>query len=271
MAHKHVSYHSDDFPFEDLAAAAEAYSARVSLLPPPPPAREALVVAESEARWSLFHAAHGGGFFKPRYYVLSAFPVLADARRILEVGCGSGSNVFPLLERTGAHVTASDFSPAALRALAAHPAHAGAVAASRLCALAWDAARAPLPPDTPSDFDATLLTFTASAIHPRDHGALFAHAASTLRVGGVLAFRDYGERDAAQLRAKDRAGLSPATHVRLDGTLAHYFGLDEVRARLEGAGLAVEALDFARVRNVNRATGVEMRRCFVTALARRLR
>lgn len=56
---------------------------------------------EDSAAWNKFHARHATGkFFKERRYLLKEFPELAscgDYCRILEVGCGNGSNILPIL------------------------------------------------------------------------------------------------------------------------------------------------------------------------------
>ncbi|KAH7865350.1 hypothetical protein Vadar_005474 [Vaccinium darrowii] len=55
---------------------------------------------DSEA-WNNFHARHSSGkFFKERRYLLKEFPELLscnDYSKVLEVGCGNGSTVLPIL------------------------------------------------------------------------------------------------------------------------------------------------------------------------------
>lgn len=57
--------------------------------------------AEDSEAWNKFHACHATGkFFKERRYLLKEFPELAsrgDYCKILEVGCGNGSTVLPIL------------------------------------------------------------------------------------------------------------------------------------------------------------------------------
>jgi methyltransferase-like protein 6 len=261
-----AGYFSTDFEFSELESAAAAFSARVSHLPLQEE-RALQAQARAESAWSNFHSKHGSAFFKPRDYILDCFPQLRAAARILEIGAGSGSNVVPLIQKTNAFVYASDFTQSAMDALATNPLLAEPSAASRICSFLWDVTLQP--PPLGEKVDATCLTFVASAVHPQHHADLFAHAAATLSPKGVLCFRDYASRDLAQLRAPPNNILSPSLHLRQDQTLSYFFTIEEVRALLEGAGLTVLSLSYARVRNVNRKTNANMLRCWVNAIAQK--
>jgi methyltransferase-like protein 6 len=121
----------------------------------------------------------------------------------------------------------------------------------------------PTPPEVAAggQLDAALLTFVASALHPRDHARAFSNAAATLRPGGRLFFRDYGVGDVAATRLEP---LGARLYRRGDGTLSYAFALEEVRLHMEAAGLVNIELKHACVANRNRRTGVELRRVFVS-------
>ncbi|KAI4975787.1 hypothetical protein ZWY2020_049394 [Hordeum vulgare] len=86
--------------WEDLRADVEAnpsFSYHLSPFPtttasPQPPSSEA---------WRSFHRRHASGrFFKERRYLLKEFPELLNSKgcaKVLEVGCGNGSTVVPIL------------------------------------------------------------------------------------------------------------------------------------------------------------------------------
>ncbi|KPI85366.1 hypothetical protein ABL78_5590 [Leptomonas seymouri] len=95
------------------------------------------------------------------------------------------------------------------------------------------------------------------------------------RPGGVLYFRDYAVRDHAESRfqhssrqvrsasAEGDADTDANTYERTNGTLSHFFSVDEVRQLLEGAGFEVIALDVIENEVNNRKTSVSFARKFV--------
>lgn len=69
--------------------------------------------------WNKFYTKHEDKFFKDRNWFSVEFPeFFADADRpvrILEMGCGAGNSVFPIMkEMKNAFVYACDFSTAAV-------------------------------------------------------------------------------------------------------------------------------------------------------------
>ena len=291
-------YFDADFVFDELKFVANEHLVRVGSLcvgdgGDARAARATTAADRAASRWDIFYTKNGAGAYKPRHFIVQAFPVLSTCATVVDIGCGAGANVWPLLSKTDVRrVFATDVAPAALAALAAHPDAAEAVGSGKLTLFLWDFStnkpplplpRPPVPQariDAESSWrvqslpvigmaEAVLLTFTASAMHPRDHADAFRSAAAMLAVGGRLLFRDHGARDLAQLRAVDAAILLPSLNERGDGTLAYFFTLDEVRKHLSDAGLVVEELSHACVTNNNRKTGAKMRRVFVHAVGRK--
>ncbi|XP_057539212.1 uncharacterized protein LOC130817494 [Amaranthus tricolor] len=91
-------YHSKDFDWEDLRRDIESdpsFSFHLS-----PFLQSSSPSSDSQA-WSHFHSRHSTGkFFKERRYLLKEFPDLLscdDYSKVLEVGCGNGSTVLPIL------------------------------------------------------------------------------------------------------------------------------------------------------------------------------
>jgi len=145
------AYYDADFPAHEALAAA---AARAPFAPSPLAASALALAAASSARaWHRFHARHGGGFFHERGYIAQAFPRLAAAAgggNVLEVGCGSGSNVFSLLTllpQPETRVFACDVTPAALRAIRSHPRFAEET--GRIELFLCDAATGNVPPAPP--------------------------------------------------------------------------------------------------------------------------
>jgi len=368
-----AAYHSTDFAFEEVVPAGRAFEAAADAA-----AAAAPVIAPPDATpeaWARFHYRHAGRFFHSRGYLHLAFPALGAALaapgpplRVLEVGCGNGSNVWPLLEGASprdVHVVATDFVPSAVRTLALRQlpaaasarrggdgattiaaAAATATAPARTLTLAlWDVVSGAAPshvaewlartasdagaasvaagadvvaaaaahsvgsgsddsdeesaggigstaPPSPrlsewvrewqtagerevvaASFDFVICCFVLSALPPHLHAAGLANLRRLVKPGGHLLVRDYGVYDAAMLRAKADAVVTPRLHRRGDGTLAYYFELGQMREMLAGAGLHAGDGDahYCRVLTRNRGRGVEMRRVWVNATAQRPR
>ena len=241
-----ATFHARDFDMARLEPATRAYAARVAGVQRD--AEAAALALGAPGAWERFHIRNRGRFYHPRYFVTAAFPALTalgPGSRLLEVGCGNGSNA-PLLEQLPhTQVFMSDVAPAALDACAAQPLVAAAGARAQL--FLWDVATgaapaapspaaamtrgaAPTPlaastsaalspphawPSQPpaamaGGMNAAVCMFVLSALHPRDHARAVASLAATLRPGGLLCVRDHGHGDCAELRVDADAGPAPA-------------------------------------------------------------
>ena len=84
---------------------------------------------EAKKHWDLFYKRNSTHFFKDRHWITREFPDLLQALSeidlcrpvLLEVGCGVGNTVFPLLqENTALFIHACDFSPRAIELVKVH-------------------------------------------------------------------------------------------------------------------------------------------------------
>lgn len=185
------------------------------------------------------------------------FPELLTAAAVLEVGCGAGNSIFPLLTlNPAARVWACDFSPTAVSLVRAHPGYGPEAAAGRLSAFVADITRDDLPAlgGVPRmGVDICTCVFVLSAIAPRAMPAALAHIATCLRPGGRVLVRDYaaGDYAAARLGSDGRQQvMGDNDYVRSDGTRAFFFS--EARQGCDGAVVMLTRVSLAVARLCSR-------------------
>lgn len=236
----------------------------VSIPPPSQPQPEKQI-------WDGLYSMRGSGMFKPRRYILKAFPELEEALNntscgvsILDCGSGNGASIFPLLAAAAEHsskvnILALDLSSSALELLTQ------ATAESNVETLQFDLTSPSPPRIVHHGFDFSLLIFTLSAILPEFHLQALQNSVHHLRVGGKLLFRDYGWMDMIQVRCKQRVGES--TVCKTDGVWCTFFTVDSLHKLFASAGLRLEQpAKYCTVRNINRKSKQELKRVFIQAV-----
>ena len=132
---------------------------------------------DAKKNWDLFYRRNKANFFKDRFWTWREFDELNDNdtehnaqfTRLLEVGCGVGNFMYPLLEHNKRmFVYACDFSTDAVQLVKANPAYDTTRCSAFVCNLAE-------PRSLTSAFEAqganglvdiVTLIFVLSAIHP---------------------------------------------------------------------------------------------------------
>ena len=236
--------------------------------------------AAQVARWETHFEKHADAptmFFKERRSLLQEFPLLATGSlRVLEIGCGTGSSVLPLLRgNPDASVHASDPSAAAVAQMRRQVDAAGF--GGRLTSeVQADASGSPCAAVAPASFDVAMAVYTLSAVPGADgDGVLLAATAAAVRPGGAVIVRDYGMYDMRHLsdaKSSQRvAGGRDAgsEFLRVGGMYRRYYSLDGLAALAARAGLAVEESRYLCVRLRNERRKLTMDRVYVHAVLRK--
>ncbi|GAQ80542.1 hypothetical protein KFL_000560310 [Klebsormidium nitens] len=193
----------------------------------------------------------------------SSVAVLADDKRVvLEVGCGAGNTVYPLLqENPAAFIYACDFSARAVELVKAHPSYD----AQRVHAFVCDITEDDLSKEVPAQSaDIVSMIFVLSAISPEKMPAALLNVAHVLKPGGHVLLRDYAEGDLAQERLTGKVQkLADNFYVRGDGTRAYYFSEEALLTLFRGAGLECTDIRVHERELENRARKVVMNRRWI--------
>mmetsp|Transcript_25782 Transcript_25782/g.43465 ORF Transcript_25782/g.43465 Transcript_25782/m.43465 type:complete len:294 (+) Transcript_25782:164-1045(+) len=275
-----VQYFDNDFDAVEWIS-----ECRNKPLPIIAPAVDEVSIDEASQWNSFFHTHVGGQFFKARKYVYPAFQKWLDnSESCLEVGCGHGCSIYPLLGNAhlpDLRIIATDYSNEALSILMMHDKFDH----SRVRVRIWDITE---PFEDSKHYsrtedgdgkldmahcdstypclpvDSVLCLFVLSALHPGDHEASLCNIWQTLPPGGVILFRDYGTCDMTMFRHKIR--LSENLYRRSDGTLSYYFDLEYMNALCAATGFEPAELKYATVQITNKKKGITMKRVFVHAV-----
>ncbi|KAK1336895.1 hypothetical protein QTO34_002931 [Cnephaeus nilssonii] len=192
------------------------------------------------------------------------FPGSKATFRILEVGCGAGNSVFPILNTLqnapGSFLYCCDFASGAVELVKSHASYR----AAQCCAFVHDVCDDGLPYPFPDGIlDVILLVFVLSSIHPDSMFSYVSWLSEFTKTWGMLLFRDYGRYDKTQLRFKRGHCLSENFYVRGDGTRAYFFTKGEVHSMFCKAGLDEKQNLIDRRLQVNRKKQVKMHRVWV--------
>uniref|UniRef100_A0A6Q2YAG4 tRNA N(3)-cytidine methyltransferase n=1 Tax=Esox lucius TaxID=8010 RepID=A0A6Q2YAG4_ESOLU len=191
------------------------------------------------------------------------FPGSNATYRILEVGCGVGNTVFPILKTNndpGLIVYCCDFSSTAVELVKSNSDYDPGRCFAFVHDLSDEAAVYPVPD---ASLDVIVLIFVLSALHPDRMQASVCRLARLLKPGGVLLLRDYGRYDMAQLRFKKGRCLSDNFYVRGDGTRVYFFTQEELHGYFSEAGLEKVQNMVDRRLQVNRGKQLTMYRVWI--------
>ncbi|CAN0892853.1 tRNA N(3)-methylcytidine methyltransferase METTL6 [Linum grandiflorum] len=299
-----AEYFSNDFDWELLKQQVETNPSFQFHMRPhlPSSSDKQLEEEEAEARdsnaWQSFHIRHSSGkFFKERRYLLKEFPELVvtspDSTKVLEVGCGNGSSVIPIL-RGNKNITvyACDCSNETLVRVKEILDDNVPYAVDRFIPFFCDFASTGFPAWLACNsckgiihqnqqncssglslltegrccvggVDFVTLIFTLSAVPLKLMPKAIKECFAVLKPGGLLLFRDYGLYDMTMLRFEPDKRVGFREYKRGDGTRSYFFCLDTVRDLFLDAGFVEVELDYCCVKSENRKKGKTMQRVWV--------
>lgn len=218
--------------------------------------------------WDLFYKRNTTKFFKDRQWTMREFEELnvqsEDKNTVLlEVGCGVGNFIFPLLEKNPhLFAYACDFSPRAVQFVKEHASYQP----DRCQAFQCDLTKDPLTNDIPAGtVDLVSMIFVLSAIHPDKMTQTIKNIKTVIKPGGVVLLRDYGLYDHAMLRFGPGHKLQDQFYVRQDGTRAFYFTLDMLNQLFAEHGFRAKKSEYVYRSTVNKKGGIDVPRVFVQA------
>lgn len=233
--------------------------------------------------WDLFYKRNDTRFFRDRHWTTREFSELISSNdiddpvqnvhrpklTILEVGCGVGNFVFPLIEdkfNGNYFIYACDFSERAVNFVKQNPLYDETVIKAFQCDITIDTIFNEI---ANNSLDIISLIFVLSAIHPDKFCKVLTNLFKLAKPGGMLLFRDYGRYDMAQIRFKAGNKIADNFYVRQDGTRSYYFTVEELERMARECGFEVVANEYIHRKTINIKENVDKDRIFVQSKLRK--
>lgn len=221
----------------------------------------------AQKHWDLFYKRNETRFFKDRHWTTREFGELisvnADNKCLLEVGCGVGNFVFPLIKENfnkEYFIYACDFSARAISLLQKNQLYDETMIKAFQCDITTDAIFDTINENT---VDIISLIFVLSAIHPNKFEKVFCTLFRLLKPGGLLLFRDYGLNDTAQIRFKPGNKIADNFYMRQDGTRSYYFTVEQIDEQTNIAGYKTIENTYIHRKTINIKENIDKDRIFV--------
>ncbi|GME75356.1 unnamed protein product [Ambrosiozyma monospora] len=237
--------------------------------------------------WNIFYKNNKRNFFKDRKWLQIEFPAIFELTKpdspanstILEIGCGVGNTMFPIMEANqnpGLTVHGCDYSKVAIDLIKEKPEYVNQADhyTGKCHASVWDLANTEgeLPEELePHSVDVAIMVFVFSALNPDQWKQAIVNLAKVMKPNGKVLFRDYGRYDLAQVRFKKNRYLQENFYVRGDGTRVYFFTEEELIGIFKGDDEKKEVFKNVKIASdkrllVNRKKQLKMYRCWIQAV-----
>ncbi|KAJ3165838.1 hypothetical protein HDU88_003707 [Geranomyces variabilis] len=223
--------------------------------------------------WDLFYKRNTTNFFKDRHWTEREFPELRAeggepcSKRLLELGCGVGNFIFPLLDSNPElYIYGCDLSTRAVDFVKANAMYTEERCKAFVCDITADKLTDTVPA---ASLDLVSALFVLSAIPPEHMHRAVENIRTVLKPGGKVLVRDYGLYDAAQLRFKANSKMADRFYARHDGTFSYFFSTESM-AELFAEGFELVSNAYVVKDVVNRKRALNMERVFVQSTFRKI-
>ncbi|RZC42775.1 Methyltransf 12 domain containing protein [Asbolus verrucosus] len=225
---------------------------------------------EKDARkyWDLFYKRNETRFFKDRHWTTREFTELVEKkstekRTLLEIGCGVGNFIFPLIEEgLDFFIIACDLSSKAIEIVQKSKLYDD----KHMRAFQVDITTEEILSQVEiNSVDVATLIFVLSAVHPDKFISTLKTINKLLKPGGIVLFRDYGLYDMAQLRFKAGHKISENFYMRQDGTRSYYFSVEFLSNIFKEAGFEIAENTYIHRRTINKKENIDVPRVFIQA------
>lgn len=230
--------------------------------------------------WDVFYKNNRENFFKDRKWLEIEFPSIfactkkeAGNKTILEIGCGAGNTMYPILSRNenpNLKVFGCDYSKVAVDLVKENEKFEELHKSGNCYSSVWDLANenGEIPEDLEENsVDVAVMIFVFSALNPIQWETAIKNLHKVMKPGGRIVFRDYARYDLAQVRFKKERLLDDNFYVRGDGTRVYFFTEEEIKEIFCSKGGFLEhRIGTDRRLLVNRKKQLKMYRCWLQAV-----
>ncbi|KAH9517074.1 Methyltransferase-like protein 6 [Dermatophagoides farinae] len=250
--------------------------------------RQRKLEQECKKNWDLFYKRNEDRFFRDRNWTTREFHELLELSaetnddrqlRLLEVGCGVGNFIWPLLESgLPFQFYACDFSPRAIDLLRKNErydpkrCHVFQADITEPNGIGRNLSSSSSCDNENLKFDFVALIFVLSSIHPCKMPLALKNISDVLDDDrGILIFRDYGLYDHSMLRYSNGHKLDENFYVRQDGTRTYYFSIDVMNKLAQESDLEVIQLNYIQRETINIKENLCVPRIFLQGKFRKKR